>query len=134
MQNEKWQIEEIKPYENDSRLNDATVGAAANSMEDEAETSHLLVSARQAAAMCGRSLRTWRSWDSQGLIPRATRIKRSTFWRPDELRAWVAAGCPRRAEWESRSNDGPNASDKEAQDPKTPPNVPVSDVEMAQKE
>ena len=25
--------------------------------------------------MCGRSLRTWRSWDSQGLIPRATRIK-----------------------------------------------------------
>jgi hypothetical protein len=30
------------------------------------------------------------------------RIGRATLWRADELRAWVEAGCPRRAEWEAR--------------------------------
>jgi predicted DNA-binding transcriptional regulator AlpA len=62
----------------------------------------LLVTARQAASMCGKSLRTWRTWDSAGWIPRPVRIGRSTLWRADEMRDWVAAGCPRRAEWEGR--------------------------------
>jgi predicted DNA-binding transcriptional regulator AlpA len=62
----------------------------------------LLVTARQAAAMCGKSLRTWRTWDAGGWIPRPVRIGRSTLWRADELRRWVAAGCARRAEWEAR--------------------------------
>jgi predicted DNA-binding transcriptional regulator AlpA len=61
----------------------------------------LLVSARDAAVMCGKSLRTWRAWDAAGWIPRPVRIGRSTLWRVDELREWVAAGCPRRAEWEA---------------------------------
>jgi prophage regulatory protein len=65
-------------------------------------TTSLLVTARQAAVMCGKSLRTWRSWDAAGIIPRPVRIGRSTLWRLEELRAWVSAGCPRRAEWESR--------------------------------
>ena len=30
----------------------------------------LLLTARQAAQMCAKSLRTWRSWDAGGLIPR----------------------------------------------------------------
>jgi prophage regulatory protein len=60
----------------------------------------LLLNATSAAATCGKSLRTWRSWDAAGLIPRPIRIGRSTLWRADELRAWVAAGCPRRQEWE----------------------------------
>lgn len=64
--------------------------------------SELLISARRAATMCGKSLRTWRTWDSAGLIPQPVRIGRSTLWRVDELKAWVAAGCPRRAEWEAR--------------------------------
>jgi predicted DNA-binding transcriptional regulator AlpA len=62
----------------------------------------LLISAKQAAAACGKSLRTWRAWDSAGWIPRPVRIARSTLWSADELRAWVNAGCPRRAEWEAR--------------------------------
>ncbi|MFL5330870.1 MAG: helix-turn-helix transcriptional regulator [Gemmataceae bacterium] len=62
----------------------------------------LLLRAKQAAAMCGKSLRTWRTWDSAGWIPRPVRIGRSTLWRADELRDWVRAGCPRRAEWEAR--------------------------------
>jgi predicted DNA-binding transcriptional regulator AlpA len=69
--------------------------------DDEAKT--LLVSARQAAEMCSKSLRTWRAWDSAGLIPQPIRIGRSTLWRLDELRQWVEAGCPRRAEWEARA-------------------------------
>ena len=62
----------------------------------------LLLTARQAAAMCGKSLRTWRTWDSAGWIPQPVRIGRSTLWRADELREWVVAGCPRREEWEAR--------------------------------
>lgn len=62
----------------------------------------LLVTAKQAAFMCGKSLRTWRAWDAAGWIPRPVRIGRSTLWRLNELRAWAAAGCPRRAEWEAR--------------------------------
>lgn len=62
----------------------------------------LLLTAKQSAAICGKSLRTWRSWDAAGWIPRPIRIGRSTLWRADELRDWVNAGCPRRAEWEAR--------------------------------
>jgi predicted DNA-binding transcriptional regulator AlpA len=62
----------------------------------------LLLTAKQAAATCGKSLRTWRTWDSAGWIPKPVRIGRSTLWRADELREWVKAGCPRRAEWEAR--------------------------------
>lgn len=62
----------------------------------------LLLTAKQAAAICGKSLRTWRTWDSAGWIPQPVRIGRSTLWRADELRDWVAAGCPRREEWEAR--------------------------------
>ena len=62
----------------------------------------LLVNAEQAAEMCSKSLRTWRTWDAGGLIPRPMRIGRSTLWRIDELRAWTAAGCPPRQEWEVR--------------------------------
>jgi len=61
----------------------------------------LLLKAADAAALCGKSLRTWRAWDAAGLIPRPVRIRRSTLWRPDELRAWVAAGCPCRKDWDS---------------------------------
>src|SRR5215471_6332831 len=69
----------------------------------QAPTDLLLVTAKQAATMCGKSLRTWRTWDAAGWIPRPVRIGRSTLWRADELREWVEAGCPRRAEWEARA-------------------------------
>ena len=62
----------------------------------------LLVTAKQAAAMCGKSLRTWRTWDAGGLIPRPRRIGRSVCWDFAELKKWIASGCPRRSEWEAR--------------------------------
>ncbi|MHC4878266.1 MAG: helix-turn-helix transcriptional regulator, partial [Planctomycetota bacterium] len=61
-----------------------------------------LISARTAATMCGRSERTWRTWDSAGLIPQPVRIGRNTLWRQTELQAWIAADCPRREDWELR--------------------------------
>ena len=60
----------------------------------------LLVTAKRAAELCGKSLRTWRSWDSAGRIPGPVRIGRSTLWRVDELRDWTRAGCPPRCEWQ----------------------------------
>jgi predicted DNA-binding transcriptional regulator AlpA len=68
----------------------------------------LLVTAKRAAVMCGKSLRTWRTWDAAGWIPRPIRIGRSTLWRTNEIRAWIACGCPRRAEWEARSENSVN--------------------------
>ena len=61
----------------------------------------MLLSAKSAAAVCGKSLRTWRTWDALGLIPRPVRIGRSTLWRADELQSWIAAGCPNRKVWEA---------------------------------
>jgi predicted DNA-binding transcriptional regulator AlpA len=63
----------------------------------------LLLTARRAAAMCGVSLRTWRSWDSGGRIPKPIRIGRRTLWRSEELSRWTSAGCPRRKEWEAQT-------------------------------
>lgn len=65
-------------------------------------TQPLLLTAKMAAAMCGKSVRTWRSWDAAGRIPRPIRIGRSTLWDCRELENWVAAGCPSREEWEAR--------------------------------
>lgn len=62
----------------------------------------LLLTAVEAATLCGRSLRTWHSWNAAGLIPKPIHIGRSTLWRTDELRAWVAVGCPSRKEWEAQ--------------------------------
>jgi predicted DNA-binding transcriptional regulator AlpA len=59
----------------------------------------LLLKAPAAAVLCSVSLRTWRAWDAAGRIPLPVRVGRSTFWRADELRDWVAAGCPDRETW-----------------------------------
>lgn len=63
----------------------------------------LLLTAKQASMLCSKSLRTWRTWDSAGLIPRPIRIGRSTLWRRGELCEWIAAGCPKRDVWEGRN-------------------------------
>ena len=72
-----------------------------NGVEPTTSSATLLLSAREAAAQCGVSPRTWRTWDIAGKIPCAICVGRSKFWRPEELRAWVAAGCPDRVTWEA---------------------------------
>jgi predicted DNA-binding transcriptional regulator AlpA len=63
----------------------------------------LILTAAEAAAIFKKSARTWRTWDATGKIPRSIRIGRSTYWRPEELYAWVAAGCPNREVWEMQT-------------------------------
>jgi predicted DNA-binding transcriptional regulator AlpA len=74
---------------------------ACRQTKGEAALAPLLLRAPEAAALCHTSLRTWRAWDAAGKVPSAIRIGRSTFWRPEDLRAWVEAGCPDRATWEA---------------------------------
>jgi hypothetical protein len=64
-----------------------------------AALSPLLLTATEAAAMLKVALRTWRTWHAAGRTPQPIRIGRKTFWRPNDLRAWVAAGCPDRETW-----------------------------------
>ena len=61
------------------------------------EKALLLLNAAQAAKRCGCSVRTWRTWDRSGRTPPPVRIGRSIYWRPNDLAAWVEAGCPDRA-------------------------------------
>ena len=63
----------------------------------------LLISAKDAAALCGMSLRTWWRKDSAGHVPAAVRIGGGSMkrWRVEELRCWCEAGCPPRNEWDA---------------------------------
>jgi predicted DNA-binding transcriptional regulator AlpA len=72
-----------------------------SSSNTEVATDKLVLTTSEAAAIFQKSVRTWRSWDAAGKIPKPMRIGRATYWRPEELRAWVAAGCPDRETWEA---------------------------------
>jgi len=54
-----------------------------------------LLTAEAAARMCGTSLRTWRRFQAEGMVPKPVilgrRIKR---YLRTELLAWMEAGCP----------------------------------------
>jgi len=69
------------------------------------ESPLLLLSAAEAARRCGCSVRTWRTWDRSGFTPLPIRIGRSLYWRPQELAAWVEAGCPDRQAWTAQNDD-----------------------------
>jgi predicted DNA-binding transcriptional regulator AlpA len=61
----------------------------------------LVVGAAQAARLCGIGRATWYSLQRAGRLPKPVRLGGRVLWRPDELRAWVDAGCPSLARWES---------------------------------
>jgi predicted DNA-binding transcriptional regulator AlpA len=65
----------------------------------------LVLTAEEAAAIFKKSARAWRNWDATGKTPRPIRIGRSTYWQPEELQAWIAAGCPNREIWEQQKRD-----------------------------
>ena len=73
----------------------------ASSTTSGALAQRLLLTAAQAAALCGRSGRTWWTWHAAGRIPRPVRIGRSVLWRAKEIREWIDAGCPPLNEWEA---------------------------------
>lgn len=59
----------------------------------------LLLSADRTARLLDVARSTLYQWDQEGRIPRPVKIGGRIYWRGDELRAWVTAGCPVRARW-----------------------------------
>jgi len=60
----------------------------------------LLLSASEAAALCGVSRSLWWSMSSAGKIPLPVRLSGRTLWRRAELERWTEAGCPARCRWQ----------------------------------
>jgi predicted DNA-binding transcriptional regulator AlpA len=61
-----------------------------------------LLSLRQLGAYLNRSVASLHRDLAAGRLPRGVRIGRSRRWSPQEIDAWLAAGCPPAAEWEAR--------------------------------
>lgn len=64
-------------------------------MKPDAEALRELLSADEAATMCGCGRRTWWRLVSCGKAPGPVRLGGVVRWRRTELAAWIAAGCPR---------------------------------------
>ena len=62
----------------------------------------LVVDARRLAKLLDAGVRTVRTWDAAGKLPSPIRLGGKVVWRVDEIRDWLAAGAPRRAEWQAR--------------------------------
>jgi predicted DNA-binding transcriptional regulator AlpA len=73
----------------------------------DSELPPLLLNADQAAALCGVSAATWYRFRSAGRCPAPLILSRGCVrWRAQELRDWIAAGCPDRKTWEALRNVG----------------------------
>ncbi len=71
-----------------------------NKMSSKDLVDPLLVDARKAASMCGIGRTLWYDLGSAGRLPKPIRLGRRLLWRVDEIKAWIAAGCPGRSLWE----------------------------------
>ena len=74
--------------------------ATKNTISVEPASDALLLRPADCARVLGVGVRTLRTWDAAGLLPRAVRIGRIVLWSRDELRRWASAGCPARPAWE----------------------------------
>ncbi len=59
----------------------------------------LMVDARALGFLLGFGLRTIRSMDAAGKLPRPLRISHSVRWSLSEIRDWIDAGAPDRETW-----------------------------------
>ena len=62
----------------------------------------LVVDARRLAAMLCAGLRTIRTHDAAGRLPKPVRIGGKVLWPVAEINDWIRAGCPDRETWEAR--------------------------------
>ena len=60
----------------------------------------LLADARRLAKLLSLGLRTVRTMDAAGRLPRPVKLGSKTLWSVAEVKAWIAAGCPDRQAWE----------------------------------
>jgi excisionase family DNA binding protein len=90
------------PYTPDPTANGTVPLAAERAASDGRPlTVALLLTDREAAALCGLGRSTWRRLQSAGKIPPPLHLGRSCRWRRAELLDWLDAGAPDRAEWEA---------------------------------
>jgi prophage regulatory protein len=82
-----------------------TPAASLTDVVQAGEGAPLVVDADGFGHLLGWSGRTTRRKDSAGLIPRPVRCGGAVRWRAEEIRRWVAAGCPDRAAWERRDRE-----------------------------
>lgn len=61
----------------------------------------LVADAKALAKLLGLGLRTIRTYDTRGLIPKPVKLGSRVVWRLDEIRAWLATGAPDRATWDA---------------------------------
>lgn len=64
------------------------------------EVEPLVADAKRLATLLAVSLRSVRSMNASGKLPRPVRIGGRVVWRMEEIRDWLAAGAPDRAAWE----------------------------------
>jgi prophage regulatory protein len=64
--------------------------------------SPLVVGAKELATLLRIGLRTVRTMDAAGKLPKPVRIGGSVRWSLEEIKSWLAAGAPDRDEWEAR--------------------------------
>lgn len=67
----------------------------------------LALDAKTLAASLHVAVRTIRSMDAGGRLPRPVRLNgRCVRWPLEDIKAWLAAGSPGRADWEAIKHNG----------------------------
>ena len=69
-------------------------------MEHPPQTEPLLISDREAAALCSCSRSHWHVLAAAGKIPPSVKLGRKRLWRREEIQEWAAAGCPDGRMWD----------------------------------
>jgi predicted DNA-binding transcriptional regulator AlpA len=105
-----------RPVSGEVAASDPVEGAAAGAARGPS-LPPLLLTARQAAAVCNVSPATWWRWAAAAQVPAPVRIGPSgatVRWRAAELRDWTAAGCPDRQTWEALRGTAAQANSRGA--------------------
>ena len=64
------------------------------SLSTQAREEPLLLRAQELARLLNISLRTLWRLHSAGALPRPLRLGAAVRWRADDIKQWIAAGCP----------------------------------------
>ncbi len=68
--------------------------AAVIATDNHQHSAPLLLSAETVAELLGISIRTLWRLRAAGRLPRPVRLGGSVRWRPEDIQAWIADGCP----------------------------------------
>jgi len=58
------------------------------------EKGPMLLSVKEVAKMLGIGERTVWAWAAEGRVPEPLQLGRLKRWRLEEIKQWIAAGCP----------------------------------------